>query len=54
MAALGCGLMGSGIAHVSAQAGFKTIVREVNDAMLDQAAWDGSRSSWRTASRRAR
>jgi len=31
---LGCGLMGSGIAHVSAAAGYKTIVREVNDAAL--------------------
>ena len=31
---LGCGLMGSGIAQVSAAAGYKTIVREVNDAAL--------------------
>jgi 3-hydroxybutyryl-CoA dehydrogenase len=31
---LGCGLMGSGIAQVSAGAGYKTIVREVNDAAL--------------------
>jgi 3-hydroxybutyryl-CoA dehydrogenase len=31
---LGCGLMGSGIAHVSAAAGYKTVVREVNDAAL--------------------
>ncbi len=28
---VGCGLMGSGIAQVSAQAGFRTIVREVDD-----------------------
>ncbi|MBC6952333.1 3-hydroxybutyryl-CoA dehydrogenase, partial [candidate division KSB1 bacterium] len=28
---VGCGLMGSGIAQISAQAGYKTIVREVND-----------------------
>jgi 3-hydroxybutyryl-CoA dehydrogenase len=28
---LGCGLMGSGIAQVSAGAGYRTIVREVND-----------------------
>jgi len=27
---LGCGLMGSGIAQVSAQAGFATVVREVS------------------------
>src|SRR3954465_7656338 len=31
---LGCGLMGSGIAQGSAAAGYKTIVREVNDAAL--------------------
>src|SRR6185295_13840001 len=31
---LGCGLMGSGIAHVAAGAGYRTIVREVNDAAL--------------------
>src|SRR5258706_13580695 len=31
---LGCGLMGSGIAQVAAGAGYKTIVREVNDAAL--------------------
>src|ERR671936_2176849 len=32
---LGCGLMGSGIAQVSAAAGYKTIVREVNDGALE-------------------
>ncbi len=31
---LGCGLMGSGIAQVSAAAGYRTIVREVNDNAL--------------------
>ena len=31
---LGCGLMGSGIAQVCAAAGYKTIVREVDDAFL--------------------
>ena len=31
---LGCGLMGSGIAKVSAGAGYRTIVREVNDTAL--------------------
>jgi 3-hydroxybutyryl-CoA dehydrogenase len=30
---LGCGLMGSGIAQVAAQAGYQTIVRDVNDAL---------------------
>src|SRR5438094_8244867 len=33
---LGCGLMGSGIAQVSAAAGYKTIVREVDQAFLDK------------------
>jgi 3-hydroxybutyryl-CoA dehydrogenase len=31
---IGCGLMGSGIAQVCAQAGYKTVVREVNDDLL--------------------
>jgi 3-hydroxybutyryl-CoA dehydrogenase len=31
---LGCGLMGSGIVQVSAAAGYKTIVREVEDSFL--------------------
>jgi 3-hydroxybutyryl-CoA dehydrogenase len=31
---LGCGLMGAGIAQVSAAAGYKTIVREVEDGFL--------------------
>lgn len=33
---LGCGLMGAGIAQVAAQAGFMTVVREVNQAVLDK------------------
>lgn len=33
---LGCGLMGSGIAQVSAAAGYRTIVREVAPAPLDK------------------
>jgi 3-hydroxybutyryl-CoA dehydrogenase len=33
---LGCGLMGSGIAQISAAAGYKTIVREVDDIALDK------------------
>jgi 3-hydroxybutyryl-CoA dehydrogenase len=32
---LGCGLMGSGIAHVSAAAGCRTIVREIDQRRLD-------------------
>ncbi len=31
---LGCGLMGSGIAQVSAQAGYRTIVREVDEGRV--------------------
>jgi 3-hydroxybutyryl-CoA dehydrogenase len=31
---VGCGLMGSGIAQVAAGAGYKTIIREVNDGAL--------------------
>jgi 3-hydroxybutyryl-CoA dehydrogenase len=33
---IGCGLMGSGIAQVSAQAGFPTTVVEANQALLDK------------------
>jgi 3-hydroxybutyryl-CoA dehydrogenase len=33
---LGCGLMGAGIAQISAAAGFKTIVLEVNDGFLQK------------------
>ncbi len=33
---VGCGLMGSGIAQVSAMAGFPTVVREVSQDLLDR------------------
>ncbi len=33
---LGCGLMGSGIAQVSAAAGYRTVVREVDDGVLQK------------------
>ena len=33
---VGCGLMGSGIAQVSAQAGFPTVVREASPELLDK------------------
>jgi 3-hydroxybutyryl-CoA dehydrogenase len=33
---LGCGLMGSGIAQVSASAGYRTLVREVSDALNEK------------------
>jgi 3-hydroxybutyryl-CoA dehydrogenase len=34
VAVLGCGLMGSGIAEISAKAGYETWVREVNDELV--------------------
>ena len=33
---LGCGLMGSGIAQISAAAGYETIVREVSDEVVQK------------------
>src|SRR5262249_758935 len=33
---LGCGLMGSGIAQVCAAAGYKTVVREVDESLLNK------------------
>jgi 3-hydroxybutyryl-CoA dehydrogenase len=33
---VGCGLMGSGIAQVAATAGYETVVREVNDQLLQR------------------
>src|SRR2546425_2907377 len=32
----GCGLMGSGIAQTCAQSGYETVVREVNQQLLDK------------------
>jgi 3-hydroxybutyryl-CoA dehydrogenase len=43
---IGCGLMGGGIAQTCAQSGYQTIVREVNQPLLDKgltriySAWD--------------
>ena len=43
---VGCGLMGGGIAQTCAQSGYETLVREVNQELLDKgmarinAAWD--------------
>ena len=36
VAVVGCGLMGSGIAQVSAQAGFPTVVREVSGDLVER------------------
>ncbi|HUG42542.1 MAG TPA: 3-hydroxybutyryl-CoA dehydrogenase [Longimicrobiales bacterium] len=36
VAVIGCGLMGSGIAEVSAKAGYDTMVREVDEATLEK------------------
>ncbi len=33
---VGCGLMGSGIAQVSADAGYETVIREVNEELLQK------------------
>ncbi len=33
---VGCGLMGSGIAQICAQAGYRTIVREINEQLLQK------------------
>ena len=33
---IGCGLMGAGIAQVAAQAGYETIVRELNGELLEK------------------
>jgi 3-hydroxybutyryl-CoA dehydrogenase len=33
---VGCGLMGSGIAQVSAQSGYETVVREISDELLEK------------------
>ncbi len=43
---VGCGLMGGGIAQACAQAGYETVVREINQELLDKGlkriygAWD--------------
>ncbi|HEU0001042.1 MAG TPA: 3-hydroxyacyl-CoA dehydrogenase NAD-binding domain-containing protein, partial [Ktedonobacteraceae bacterium] len=43
---VGCGLMGGGIAQTCAQSGYETVVREINQPLLDKgltriyAAWD--------------
>jgi 3-hydroxybutyryl-CoA dehydrogenase len=43
---VGCGLMGSGIAQTCAQSGYQTVVREINQPLLDKGlarihgAWD--------------
>jgi len=62
---VGCGLMGGGIAQTCAQSGYETIVREVNQALLDKGlariygAWDmlagkGKLSQGQVAENRAR
>ena len=49
----GAGLMGAGIAQISAAAGFKTIVLEVNDGVLEKGL-GRIEKFLTTASRRAR
>ncbi|MGH7553908.1 MAG: 3-hydroxyacyl-CoA dehydrogenase NAD-binding domain-containing protein, partial [Longimicrobiales bacterium] len=36
VAVLGCGLMGSGIAEVSAKSGYDTVVREINVELAER------------------
>ncbi len=36
VAVVGCGLMGSGIAEVAAKSGYETVVREVDDELLEK------------------
>ena len=33
---IGCGLMGAGVAQVAAQAGYETVVREMNEELLEE------------------
>ena len=42
---LGCGLMGSGIAQVAAQAGYDVVVREVEQKFLDKGLGDTLRAN---------
>ena len=51
---LGCGLMGSGIAQVCAAAGYKTVVREVDDALAAEGARPHQEVSRRTESPKGR
>ncbi len=48
---LGCGLMGSGIAEVTARAGFATVVREVSEELLEKGRARIDRSLARAASK---
>jgi len=50
---VGCGLMGAGIAEVCARAGYDTVVREVDDAVLSQGL-DRLRASMDGAVRRGK
>jgi 3-hydroxybutyryl-CoA dehydrogenase len=50
---VGCGLMGSGIAEVCARAGYRTVVREVDDAALARGL-ERIRQSLGTAAQRGR
>jgi len=48
---LGCGLMGSGIAQVSATAGFDVISLEIEQKYIDK-GFAGIRKSWKNWRRR--
>src|ERR1700737_3139706 len=53
---VGCGLMGSGIAQTCAQSGYQTVVREINQPLLDKGlarihgAWDNMASKGKLTS----
>ncbi|HLU25127.1 MAG TPA: 3-hydroxybutyryl-CoA dehydrogenase [Longimicrobiales bacterium] len=51
VAVLGCGLMGSGIAEVSAKAGYETVVREVSDEVCERGRAAIARSLGRAVER---
>ena len=51
---LGCGLMGAGIAQVCAAAGYKTIVREVDDITLKKGLDRITGNSWTMESNEGR
>ncbi|MFQ5688893.1 MAG: 3-hydroxyacyl-CoA dehydrogenase family protein [Gemmatimonadota bacterium] len=50
---VGCGLMGAGIAQVSAQSGYETVVREVEQGLVDRGL-AGIRSNLDRAARKGR
>ncbi|HVU71163.1 MAG TPA: 3-hydroxybutyryl-CoA dehydrogenase [Ktedonobacteraceae bacterium] len=50
---IGAGLMGSGIAQTCAQSGYETLVREVNQSLLDK-GMERIHSAWETMARKGK